>query len=48
VAAIAAVLAVGIWALWWDDVRSALGLKPGATDGSGQVKPPATASGDRT
>ena len=48
VAAIAGVLAVGIWALWWDDVRAMLGLKPGATDGSGEVKPPAPASGDRT
>lgn len=25
VAAILGVLAVGVWALWWDDVRAALG-----------------------
>ena len=28
VAAIVAVLAVGVWALWWDDVRAALGYGP--------------------
>ena len=42
VAAIAAVLAVGVWALWWDDVRGAMGLKPG------EVKQPAAVPGDRT
>ncbi|MDX2091002.1 MAG: hypothetical protein SFX73_24295 [Kofleriaceae bacterium] len=28
IAAIAGVLVVGVWALWWDDVRSALNLGP--------------------
>jgi hypothetical protein len=48
VGAITGVLAVGIWALWWDDVRDWLGLNPHASDSSGDVKPPAAASGDRT
>ena len=26
--AILSLLAVGVWALWWDDVRTALGLAP--------------------
>jgi len=29
VGAIVALLAVGVWALWWDDVRRALHLGPG-------------------
>lgn len=35
IAAIAGVLAVGVWALWWDDVRAAFDLGPG----SGEVRP---------
>ena len=35
IAAIAGVLVVGVWALWWDDVRAAMGWGPG----SGDVKP---------
>lgn len=27
-AAIVGLLAVGVWALWWDDVRAALNLAP--------------------
>jgi hypothetical protein len=33
VAAIIALLAVGVWALWWEDVRSFLELGPGSADG---------------
>lgn len=32
VMAIIGLLAVGVWALWWDDVRSALHLGPGSAD----------------
>ncbi len=28
VAAIVGLLVVGVWALWWDDVRTALGYPP--------------------
>lgn len=28
IAAISGLLAVGVWALWWDDVRAALDLAP--------------------
>jgi hypothetical protein len=28
IAAIMGVLVVGVWALWWDDVRAALNLGP--------------------
>jgi hypothetical protein len=28
VSAIVGLLAVGVWALWWDDVRAALGWSP--------------------
>jgi hypothetical protein len=31
-AAIAGVLAVGVWALWWDDVRSAVGWDHGSSE----------------
>ena len=48
VAAIAGVLAVGVWALWWDDVRAALGLQPRDSAGSGEVKRPVPVPGDRT
>jgi len=30
VSAIVGLLAVGIWALWWDDVRALLHLGPGS------------------
>ncbi len=42
VAAIAGLLMVGVWALWWDDVRAAFGLGP--ADGS-SVDPVPAASG---
>jgi len=42
VTAILGLLAVGVWALWWDDVRAALDLEPG--DGSA-VDPVPAASG---
>jgi len=36
VMAIVGLLAVGVWALWWDDVRAALGIGP-------KEQPPITA-----
>ena len=43
VAAIVGVLAVGVWALWWDDVREALGWsKPD------EAVEPAPAAGGQT
>lgn len=41
VSAIVAVLSVGVWALWWDDVRVALGIQPkaGSGDTTTPVKP---------
>ena len=36
--AITGILAVGIWALWWDDVRRLWG--PGEGSGSAVDKPP--------
>lgn len=42
VAAIAGLLVVGVWALWWDDVRAILDLGP--ADGSA-VDPAPAASG---
>lgn len=36
VSAIVGLLAVGVWALWWDDVRGALGIGP-------KEEPPMTA-----
>jgi hypothetical protein len=33
VLAIAALLVVGVWALWWDDVRDVLDLDPGPESG---------------
>ena len=35
VSAIVALLAIGVWALWWDDVRVLLHLDPGDGAGSG-------------
>ncbi len=42
VVAIVGLLAVGVWALWWDEVRGFLNLGPG--EGSA-VDPVPTASG---
>lgn len=42
VSAIIGLLAVGIWALWWDDVRGALNLGPeqgSSSEPSASVKP---------
>jgi hypothetical protein len=39
VSAIVALLALGVWALWWEDVRSLLHLGPG--EGSSQPAPAA-------
>ena len=36
VAAIVALLAIGVWSLWWDDVRSILHLGPGLANEPGQ------------
>jgi hypothetical protein len=41
VAAIVALLAVGVWALWWDDVRRTLHFGP---DEGSSVEPPASAN----
>jgi len=38
VAAILAVFAVGVWALWWGDVSGKLGLEP--SKGSGETTSP--------
>ena len=38
--AIAALLGAGVWALWWDDVRTALRLGPGT--GSAAADPSAS------
>jgi hypothetical protein len=32
VGAIVSLLAVGVWALWWDDVRGVLNLGPSGSD----------------
>jgi hypothetical protein len=32
VSAIIALLAAGVWSLWWDDVRSVLHLDPGSAE----------------
>jgi hypothetical protein len=40
-AAIAGLLAVGVWAMWWEDVRSILHLSPGeAGDGDARRTAP--------
>jgi hypothetical protein len=39
VTAIAALLAVGVWALWWDDVRAFLNIGPGSGDQAAPVSP---------
>lgn len=35
VGVLAVFVAVGVWALWWDDVRAYLHLKPAPAAGSG-------------
>ncbi|NVB79314.1 MAG: hypothetical protein HOV81_13040 [Kofleriaceae bacterium] len=43
VSAIVALLAVGVWALWWDDVRGLLHLGPDrGTEGGSAVERPVT------
>ena len=42
VVAILGVLVTGVWALWWDDVRAALGL-PSETSGKGSGVAPVQA-----
>jgi hypothetical protein len=37
VSAIAALLAAGVWAFWWDDVRAALHLGPSGGSASDPV-----------
>jgi len=37
VVAIVGLLVVGVWALWWDDVRGALNLGPSEGSGSDSV-----------
>ena len=41
VSAIVALLALGVWALWWEDVRALLGLPPAE---QGPTKPAAPAN----
>jgi hypothetical protein len=37
VSAIVGVLVVGVWSLWWDDVRAILHLGPGPADGPAPI-----------
>jgi hypothetical protein len=46
VAAVVGVLVVGVWALWWDDVRSALGWGDSAEEAA--PAPITTPSGSTT
>lgn len=48
-AAIAALLGLGVWALWWDEVRGALGI-PADTGEDPDQRPPIAApvAGGRT
>ena len=39
VSAIVGLLAVGVWALWWDDVRAILKLGPSTTEEPAPVSP---------
>jgi hypothetical protein len=39
VLAMIAVVATGVWALWWDDVRGVLHLKPAVEPASGSATP---------
>jgi len=43
--AIAALLVVGVWAMWWDDVRDALHLGPGSGSGGSPTDPAGARSG---
>ena len=43
IVAIAGLVVVGVWALWWDDVRSLLHLGPGSGSGSGSGVAPIAA-----
>jgi hypothetical protein len=40
ISAIAGLLVIGIWSLWWDDVRAALQLGPGSADAPGELAAP--------
>jgi hypothetical protein len=46
-AAIVALFAVGVWSLWWDDVRAVLHLGPGAVDAPSTAGP-GTSAGQKT
>jgi len=49
VVAILGVLVVGVWALWWDDVRAVLGLpSEAAGKGSGAAPAPAPSTAGQT
>jgi len=48
VVAILGVLGVGVWALWWDDVRAALGLPSETGKGSGMAPVPAPNTAGQT
>jgi len=37
VVAIVGLLAVGVWSLWWDDVRALMHLGPGSADVSAPI-----------
>ena len=39
VTALVGLLAVGVWALWWDDVRRVLNLGPSNTEENAPVQP---------
>ena len=39
VTAIAGLLVVGVWALWWDDVRAFLNLGPGPDEQGAPISP---------
>ena len=39
VTALVGLLAVGVWALWWDDVRGFLNLGPSNTEDNTPVQP---------
>jgi len=43
--AIAALLVVGVWAMWWDDVRDALHLGPGSGSAGAPTDPSGAPSG---
>jgi hypothetical protein len=39
VTALVGLLAVGVWALWWDDVRGLFNLGPSNTEDNAPVQP---------